>query len=226
MDCDDFFQDEKLPVGMLTRDMLDRRRAAPELSCAYERYIPISCIQNSVKPLCPEYVSGKFDLGQEILCPIEVRYDEKKDVYFLINGKKRLTQARLNRQTHIHVFIEPDRRALIEGRRAIGALASRVRPDGASHFCYMNGAGDTRDFDAYDVFLHCHDHKRLLARYGTAQLAWELLSRHYEGSPKLTVEDAQTGVILGLREGDTTLIAFEYSLMKYRKHPAALRRAA
>lgn len=226
MECDEFFQEEKLPVGMLTRDALDRRRAAPEISCAYERYIPVSCIQDNVKTLCPEFVSGKFDLGHEILSPIEVRYDEKKDAYVLVNGKKRLIQARLNRQTHVLAFIEPDHQALVDGRRSIGQHALRVKPDGASHFCYINGAGETRDFDAYDVFLHCHDHKRLLARYGTAQLAWTVLSRHYEGAPKITVEDAQTGVVLGLREGEATLITFEYSLMKYRKQHPLLRNAA
>ncbi len=220
---DDLFEEAKLPVTMLTRAQLDRRRASPALACAYERFIPVAQIHversAAHSTALPSGVTPpRFELGREILTPIEVIFDQNQNHYRLLDGEKRLRQARLNRQTHILAFVEPDRGALIVGRRAIGAGAQRTRPDGASHFCYMNGAGVTEDYRSYDVYLHCLDAKRLLGRYGDAYMAWQSMNRKVEGSLRITIEEAETGTVIGLREGPSALIAFEYSLMQCKTH--------
>lgn len=221
---DDLFREEKLPLTLLTRTQLDRRRASHALACAYERFIPVAQIhiERSVDHSVPPSSGNpplSFELGREILTPIEVIFDQNQNHYRLLDGEKRLRQARLNRQTHILAFVEPDRDALLAGRRAIGAGALRAQPDGASHFCYMNGAGVTEDYRAYDVYLHCLGAKRLLGRYGDAYMAWQSMNRKVEGGLRITIEEAETGTVIGLREGPAALLAFEYSLMQCKKQP-------
>jgi len=217
---DALFEGEKLPVSMLTRSQLDARRASDAISCAYERFIPIKQIEVGMGTSSAQRPRTEhYELGRPILSPIEVAFDEKRNTYRLLNGEKRLHQARLNRQTHILAFIEPDRGALLAGRRAIGAGALRLRPDGASNFCYMNGAGVTDDYDAYDVYLHCLDTKRLLGRYGNAHMAWQSMNRKVGGCIRITIEEADTGTLIAFREGPSTLVAFEYSLMQCKKQP-------
>lgn len=213
---EDPFREDKLPVTLLTRPQLDRRRAGPALACAYERFIPIERIH--VETLRPSELHGdaddRFELGREIRAPIEVRYNDKEGRYILVDGGRRLRQARLNRQTHILAFVEPDRCALLAGRRAIGREALRIRPDGASHFCHVNGAGVTADYPSYDVFLHCRNTKRLLGRFGDAYMAWQAMNKKVESCPTISIEESDTGVVIGLREGSSAILALEYSLMQ------------
>lgn len=214
------FADEKLPVRMLMRPDLDLRRASSLISCAYERFIPLSMIDIQGQRTPSSGVA--FALGREILAPLEVRYAERSNRYQLLDGVQRLRQAMLNRQTHVIAFVEPDRDALRAGRRAIGLEATRIRPDGASHFCYMNGAGVTNDYPAYDVFFHCNGDKRLLSRYGNAFMAWQAMTRKIDHDYlKITVEEADTHVVIGLREGPSQLSAFEYSLLQCKSQPTA-----
>lgn len=213
---EDPFREDKLPVSLLTRPQLDRRRASAALACAYERFIPIARIH--VETLTPSGLHGgagdHFELGREIRTPIEVRYNDKEGCYVLVDGVRRLRQAKLNRQTHILAFVEPDRCALLAGRRAIGQEALRIRPDGASSFCHVNGAGVIADYPSYDVFLHCRNTKRLLGRFGDAYMAWQTMNKKVESCPKISIEESDTGVVIGLRDGPSVLLALEYSLMQ------------
>lgn len=44
------------------------------------------------------------------------------------------------------------------------------------------------------------------------------MNRKVEGSLRITIEEAETGTVIGLREGPSALIAFEYSLMQCKTH--------
>ncbi len=104
------------------QDLLDRG-AGGHLGQALMRYIRLDKIEGL--PPIPEASNGvAYEWGRHIVDPIEVTYVAADDRYYVYAGQQRLTQARINDQSYILAFVEPD-----QGR--IGANAAAVQPRGA-----------------------------------------------------------------------------------------------
>ena len=90
-----------------SQEELLKRGADGHLSKGYERYIPLSKI-TGLEPTPASAEGQEYKKGKLITQPIEVIYSSDTDSYTLYAGNHRITQAKLNGQSHIPAFIEPD----------------------------------------------------------------------------------------------------------------------
>jgi len=111
--------------GLLSRQELIERGASGHLLQAVLRYVRLDKIE--ALPAIPARASeagASYKWGRQIVDPIEVTYVAAEDRYFVYAGRQRLTQARINEQSYVLAFVEPD-----QGR--IGEDAAMVQPRGA-----------------------------------------------------------------------------------------------
>ena len=97
-----------LPTDKLTQEQMLARGADGHLTSARERYIPIDKI-DGLEPTPAAADERGYEKGRAITQPIEAVYDRTTDSYMLYAGNHRVTQAKLNGDTHIRAFVQPDR---------------------------------------------------------------------------------------------------------------------
>lgn len=103
----------RLIPGKVSQQQMLKLGATGTLSSAFERFIPL----DKIKGLDPEPatwvddsgVEHNFEPGGKIIKSIEVIYDADDDTYYLQNGNHRIKQARVDGDSHIRAFIQPDR---------------------------------------------------------------------------------------------------------------------
>lgn len=103
----------RIPIEKLSKQQMISMGASGVLSQAYLRYIPIDEIV-SLDPEPADWTDNEGEVrqytsGQEIKIPIEVKYDRENKTYDLYDGNHRIKQAKINGDTHILAFIEPDK---------------------------------------------------------------------------------------------------------------------
>jgi hypothetical protein len=111
---------DELPAGSISKDEMIRRGADGHLSRAFLRYVPIQKLEG-LEPVPAASEGMPYIKGRPITQPIEVRYDAANDYYIVAAGNHRVAQAKLNRDSHILAFVEPD-------LGEIGATATRMKP--------------------------------------------------------------------------------------------------
>lgn len=94
--------------GLISKAEMIKRGADGHLSFAKERFIPIDKI-DGLEPTPAASDDEGYRKGRPITQPIEVMYDRDTDSYMLYGGNHRVTQARINGQSHILAFVQPDR---------------------------------------------------------------------------------------------------------------------
>lgn len=110
---------EYLLTDKLTQEQLLARGADGHLQFARERYIPVDKI-DGLDPTPAASDERGYEPGRPITQPIEVVYDRATDSYMLYAGNHRVTQAKLNGDTHIRAFVQPD-------GGTVGASATTLR---------------------------------------------------------------------------------------------------
>lgn len=155
-----------------------RRGADGHLSRAVERDIPLDKI-DGLEPT--PAMAGGYRKGTPITQPIEVQYQAGTGSYMLYAGNHRVTQARVNGQSTIKAFVEPEDGDFSSlPAPAIGKVKARLRsrPVSLVHSTYKenipsilaNGFRPSRGEGGYGVYFTPEGHtyaERSGDEYGT-----------------------------------------------------------
>jgi diguanylate cyclase (GGDEF)-like protein len=130
-----------LPIQTITKPEMLRRGADGNVNTAKERYIPLNKI-DGLEPTPAASDEEGYRKGREITQPIEVVYSKSDDTYYLYSGNHRVTQAKINGDSHIRAFVQPDRGDVGPSATAILSetnLGVARSPDEMSEFILLDG---------------------------------------------------------------------------------------